>query len=160
MFAILAGRLHELIPFDDMAIYSRCGGILAPEYASGPHVELLSSLEIQVGQGLSGWVARNSKAILNGNPSVDLGETVGLKSALAIPLEADRNITGVLTLFHAKADAFSEADLRHLSPLSSLLADSQRNELDTQSWSAPAGQAHSASLRPLLRHPKETLVSA
>lgn len=160
MFAILASRLHELIPFDDMAIYSRCGTILAPEYTSGSHVELLSSLEIQVGQGLSGWVARNSKAILNGNPSVDLGETVGLRSALAIPLETNRNITGVLTLFHAKADAFSAADLRQLSALSSLLADSPRSEQDTQSWGAPAHNAYSASLGSSLRHTKETLVSA
>jgi putative nucleotidyltransferase with HDIG domain len=80
LFAILASRLQDLIPFDGLAVYARCGATLVPEYAAGAHAEILTSLEIQVGEGLSGWVARNSRAILNGNPSVDLGEAAGLKS--------------------------------------------------------------------------------
>jgi len=160
IFAILASRLQELIPFDGMAVYARSGATLVPEYASGSHVEILSSLEIRVGEGLSGWVARNRRAILNGNPAVDLGETVGLKSALAIPLETDRNITGVLTLFRAKADAFSASDLRHLTVLSALLAPSPRIDQDTQSWGAPECHSHSVLAGPSLRHTKETLVSA
>jgi putative nucleotidyltransferase with HDIG domain len=90
VFAILASRLQELIPFDGMVVYARCGAMLVPQYAAGVHAGILSSWEIQVGEGLSGWVARNNRAILNGNPAVDLGESIGLRSALAIPLEIDR----------------------------------------------------------------------
>ena len=39
----------------------------------GDDFRLFSSLEIPVGQGLSGWVAENRKPILNGNPSVEPG---------------------------------------------------------------------------------------
>ena len=159
MFAILASRLQELIPFDGMAVYTRCGATLVPEYASGSHVEILSSLELRVGEGLSGWVAGHGRAILNGNPSVDLGETLGLKSALAIPLETDRVITGVLTLFDASADAFSADDLRQLTVLSSTLAHSPRNEQDTQSWSTLEYHRHSVSVAPSLRNTSQTLVS-
>ena len=146
LFAILASRLRDLIPFDGLAIYARCGATLVPEHAAGAHAEILSSLEIHVGEGLSGWVARNRRAILNGNPSVDLGEAAGLKSALAIPLEIDGNVTGVLTVFRAKADAFSAADLQHLTALGSHLAISPQSEQDTQSWAGPRRPTHAASI--------------
>ena len=40
---------------------------------TGENFRLFSSLEIPFGEGLSGWVAENRKAILNGNPSVESG---------------------------------------------------------------------------------------
>jgi len=44
----------------------------APEYVNGENFRLFSSsLEIPLGQGLSGWVADNRKPIINGNPSVE-----------------------------------------------------------------------------------------
>jgi putative methionine-R-sulfoxide reductase with GAF domain len=159
VLAILASRLQDLIPFDGLAVYARRGAKLVPEYASGAQVEILRSSEIQVGEGLSGWVARNNRAILNGNPAVDLGEAAGLKSALAIPLEADRVITGVFILFRTKADAFSTADLRQIALLSSILAHSAGRQQDTQLWSLPECHAPSALDGVLLRNTK-SLVSA
>ena len=41
---------------------------LMPEYVNGENFRLFSSLEIPLGQGLSGWVAENRKPIINGNP--------------------------------------------------------------------------------------------
>jgi putative nucleotidyltransferase with HDIG domain len=159
VLAILASRLQDLIPFDGLAVYARRGAKLVPEYASGAQVEILRSSEIQVGEGLSGWVARNNRAILNGNPAVDLGEAAGLKSALAIPLVADRVITGVFILFRTKADAFSTADLRQIALLSSILAHSAGRRQDTQLWSLPECHAPSALDGVLLRNTK-SLVSA
>lgn len=121
VLAIFAGRLQELIPSDGIAFYVRADDTLLPEYACGSHAETLSSLQVAVGEGLSGWVAANGKPLLNGNPSVDAGALAGLKSALAIPLEGQNDIAGVLTLFRARADAFSSADLRDLLALSLLL---------------------------------------
>jgi GAF domain-containing protein len=72
-------------------------------------------------------VAANAGAIVNGNPSVDLGDLVGpadrhlLKSALAIPLESEKDVNGVLTLFRADVDAFTSSDLRNLTSVSSSL---------------------------------------
>src|SRR5579871_4528594 len=53
---------------------------------------ILSSLKIPVGAGLCGWVAQNSKPIINGNPMVEPGyagdprKMTDLRSALAVPL--------------------------------------------------------------------------
>jgi putative nucleotidyltransferase with HDIG domain len=121
VLAIFAGRLQELIPSDGIAFYVRADDTLLPEYVCGSHAETLSSLQIPVGEGLSGWVAANGKPLLNGNPAVDAANLAGLKSALAIPLEGQNDIAGVLTLFSARADTFSSADLRDLLALSLLL---------------------------------------
>ncbi len=123
VLSILAGRLQELIPCDSMAFYGRRDSTLVPEFAAGTHVETLTSLKVPIGHGLSGWVAANGRAILNGNPSVDSPSLMGLRSALAIPLEGEQDIAGVLTLFRVKADAFSAMDLLDLSALGDALGD-------------------------------------
>jgi GAF domain-containing protein len=74
---------------------------------------LFSSLKIPHGEGLSGSVAQNHKAILNGNPSVELGYLNDpttystLRSALAVPLEGSAGVAGVLALYRADPDAFT-----------------------------------------------------
>jgi len=121
VLAVFAGRLQELIPWDSMAFYVRADDTLLPEYACGSHADMLASLRVPVGGGLSGWVAANGKPLLNGNPAVDAADLAGLKSALAIPIEGQNDIAGVLTLFSTRTDAFSSADLRDLLALSLML---------------------------------------
>ena len=123
VLSILAGRLQDVLPCDCMVFYARRDSTLIPEFASGTHVETLSRLKIPMGQGLSGWVAANGRSILNGNPSVDSSTLIGLRSALAIPLEGEQDVAGVLTLFRARPDAFSAMDLLELSTLGDTLGD-------------------------------------
>jgi diguanylate cyclase (GGDEF)-like protein len=83
--------------------------------------QIFASLEIPVGQGLSGWVVENGKAIINGNPSVEPGyaEASGqlgtLLSALSIPLgDGVDQMSGALTLYRTEKDAYSADHLRVL----------------------------------------------
>src|SRR5712691_9486188 len=71
--SLLAVRVKQLVPHDSMAVYVLRNKILVPEFVSGENFRLFSSLRIPIGEGLSGWVAQNVKAILNGNPSVEPG---------------------------------------------------------------------------------------
>ena len=48
-------------------------GKLRAEYVNGENFRLFSSLEIPLGQGLSGWVAEHRKPIINGNPAGGTG---------------------------------------------------------------------------------------
>ena len=92
-FAVFRWRLRRLVAHDSMAVYVLKDGVLVPEFVSGDNFRLFSSLRIPIGEGLSGWVAQNHKAILNGNPSVEPGylndptKYSTLRSALAVPLE-------------------------------------------------------------------------
>ena len=73
-----------------------------------------------MGEGLSGWVAQNHKAILNGNPSVEPGylndptKYSTLRSALAVPIEADGRVACGSRLYRAGQDAFTSDDLQLL----------------------------------------------
>ena len=117
-------RLKRLIPYDSIAVYIRREETLFPEYVSGENQRLFNSLEIPVGQGLSGWVAENHKPILNGNPSVEAGylndptRFSNLRSALAVPLNGSSRLLGVLALYRADRDAFSKENLRILLTIS------------------------------------------
>ena len=87
------------------------------------------------GQGLSGWVAENSKPIINGNPSVEPGylndpsKFSTLRSALAVPLEGVNGVVGVLALYHSDRDAFTKDHLRVLLVVSSKLSLAIENAL-------------------------------
>ncbi len=115
--ALLAVRVKRLVPHDAMAVYVLRNKVLVPELVSGDNFRLFSSLKIPVGEGLSGWVAQNSKAIMNGNPSVEPGylndpsRFSTLRSALAVPLLGSSGVVAVLALYRAGADGFRREEL-------------------------------------------------
>ena len=125
--SILSARLKKLVPFDAITVYVLRGEVLHPEYVCGENDQLFASLHIPLGQGLCGWVAQNRKPILNGNPSVEPGYLKSpakfntLRSALAVSLESDAGVLGVLGLYRAEPDAFTRDHLRVLLAISSKL---------------------------------------
>jgi len=133
--SVVAARLKKIVPYDSIAIYMRMGAKLIPQYVNGEDFGLFSSLEIPVGQGLSGWVAQNRKPILNGNPSVEPGylsnpaKVSTLQSALAVPLEGLNGVMGVMVLYRAESDAFSRDHLRILQAISSKVSLAVENAL-------------------------------
>ncbi len=134
--AFVAVRLKRLIPYETVVTYIRRDDKLIPEYVSGENLRLFTSLEIPVGQGLSGWVAENHKPILNGNPSVEAGylndptKYSTLRSALAVPLNGVNSSVGVLALYRSERDAFSKENLRILLAISSKVALAIENALN------------------------------
>jgi diguanylate cyclase (GGDEF)-like protein/putative nucleotidyltransferase with HDIG domain len=125
MLSVLALRIRKMVAHDSLAVYLKHGDVLRAAYVSGDNDKLFRSLEIPMGQGLSGWVAENLKPIMNGNPSVEPGylndPTVfsTLRSALAVPLEGKEGVVGVLALYHGEKDAFSRDNLRVLLAIAS-----------------------------------------
>ncbi len=133
--SVLAVRLRRIIPHHSLAIWVKRNETLFPDYVSGDDFRLFSSLQIPLGQGLSGWVAENRKPILNGNPSVEPGylndasKFSTLRSAVAVPLEGVNGVVGVLALYHAERDAFSKDHLRILLAISAKIGMSIENAI-------------------------------
>jgi diguanylate cyclase (GGDEF)-like protein/putative nucleotidyltransferase with HDIG domain len=133
--SVFSLKLKPMVPYDAIAIYIQREEELVAEFVNGDNYRLFSSLRIPLGQGLSGWVAQNRKPIINGNPSVEPGylndptQFSTLRSALAVPLEGVAGVVGVLALYRAEPDAFTNDHLRVLLAVSSKMALSIENAL-------------------------------
>ena len=131
--SLVSVRLRKLIPYDSLVTFVRKENLLVPEFVSGDNFKLLSSLQIPIGEGLCGWVAQNSKPIVNGNPAVEAGyvqdrkKVTELRSALVVPLDGVNGLVGVLALYRADADAFTSDHLRVLQVITSKVALSIEN---------------------------------
>ena len=123
--SVVAARLKRMIPYDAIAVFVARDGVLVPEYVNGESFRYLSSLQIPVGQGLSGWVAQTGRSILNGNPAVESGymedpsKFTTLRSAVSVPLNGLNSTIGVMTLYRMEKDAFSSDNLRVLLAIGS-----------------------------------------
>ena len=145
IFSLLCVRLKKLVPHEAMAVYCPQGDDLVPEFVSGENFKLFSSLKIPLGEGLSGWVAQNHKAILNGNPSVEPGYLQDaqrystLRSALAVPVEGSSGIVAVLALYRAQQDTFTQEDLQVVEAISSAVAGIVESAAKAKAAAAVAG---------------------
>jgi diguanylate cyclase (GGDEF)-like protein/putative nucleotidyltransferase with HDIG domain len=135
ILALLASRLKALIPHHCIAIYTAEGSGLACRYASGEDAALFSSLAIPLGEGISGWVVRNNKPIVNGNPSMehvylnDSAKCSVHRSALSVPLPGAQGVVGALTLYHREGGAFTRDHMRVLMAVSSIAGLTIENAL-------------------------------
>src|SRR5215467_12072512 len=133
--SVVAIRLKQMVPHDSIAFFVCQEGMLIPEYVHGVDYDLFSSLRIPLGQGVSGWVARNDKPITNGNPAAEtshLGRSscvTALQSALCVPLRGREGVAGVLTLYCCEKNGFTKEHLRMLLAASSKLGVSIENAL-------------------------------
>jgi diguanylate cyclase (GGDEF)-like protein len=116
-------RLHDvlssMIPYDAMAFFVRQGNALRVEYATGANRVVLSQLDVSLGEGLTGWVARNRQPVVNGNPAVDPGfwceGQSELNSVLSVPVDGEHELIGVLNLYRREKESFTRDDLRVLN---------------------------------------------
>ena len=145
LLSVLAERLKQIVPYDCIAVYVREGEALKPKYVNGENSRTFATLEIPVGQGLSGWVVENGKPIINGNPSVEPGYLKDpsrfsvLNSALSIPLRDEAGqVNGALTLYAAEKDAYSRDHLRILLAV----ADKVARAIEIAVKAAPQQHSH------------------
>ena len=77
-------------------------------------------LKLRVGEGITGWVARNGKPARVGNVIEDPRYVMarrGVRSELAVPLEVNGETRGVLNVDSDRADAFAAEDQELLQEL-------------------------------------------
>lgn len=77
-------------------------------------------LQLRLGEGITGWVARHGKPALVNDVSQDaryVAARRGVKSELAVPLEVNGETRGVLNMDSDRADAFSADDQELLQEL-------------------------------------------
>jgi diguanylate cyclase (GGDEF)-like protein len=118
--AVISSKLTELVPFSACALFlhTEASDTLHCRFATGVDAELLEGLSIRNGQGLSGWVARNRRPLVNARPAADLeaggsNEQTRLQSALVCPLIVADKLIGTLSVYHVEP-SFYRDDHRRL----------------------------------------------
>ena len=119
--ALITAKLSNLVPFSCAALflYDEETETLRCRFATGTDAEIIQQIAVHTGEGLTGWVARNRRALVNARPSADL-EAAGLsqlhtnlQSALVCPLLFSERFIGTLSVYHVDA-AFYRDDHRRL----------------------------------------------
>jgi diguanylate cyclase (GGDEF)-like protein/putative nucleotidyltransferase with HDIG domain len=118
--SLIGSKLANLVPFSACALFlfNDATETLHCRFATGTDSELLQQLALRAGQGLTGWVARNRRPLVNARPSADL-EAVGssvettLQSSLVCPLIVGERFIGTLAVYHT-TPSFYRDDHRRL----------------------------------------------
>lgn len=116
--ASLEECLRRLLRYDTFVLYVRHSDTLEPICIRGEHGHLFSHARLPLKQSLSGRVAQSGIPELNGdirlepNYSNDSPIIHKLRSALAVPFEGRKGLTGVLTLYRPDVNGFTRDNLR------------------------------------------------
>jgi diguanylate cyclase (GGDEF)-like protein/putative nucleotidyltransferase with HDIG domain len=118
--ALISSKLANLVPFSACALFlfEESSESLRCRFATGLDADVIQKLTVRSGQGLTGWVARNRRPLVNARPSADL-EAAGaerptaLQSALVCPLVFNDRFIGTLTVYHTEP-SFYRDDHRRL----------------------------------------------
>lgn len=117
-------RAQELIGFEHCALMLRRedSEVLTVERIRGygGRADDILGMEIRVGEGISGWAARERTAARVGDVSADPRYIQGLpeaRSNLAVPLVVGSEVAGVINVESEREDAFTEEDEKLLTVL-------------------------------------------
>ena len=119
--SIISSKLTNIVPFTASALFllDPGGETLTCRYAIGTDSDLILKTTVRVGEGLTGWVARNRRCLVNARPEADLeaggrdGE-LRVKSALICPLIVQERFIGTLTVYHSEPSFYREDHRRLL----------------------------------------------
>jgi diguanylate cyclase (GGDEF)-like protein/putative nucleotidyltransferase with HDIG domain len=124
--ALISSKLMTLVPFTSCALFlfDEEQASLNCRFATGAEADVIGTMSLRAGQGLSGWVARNRRPLVNGRPSVDF-EAAGLSdhvtsltSALVSPLVFNERLIGTLSVYHETPNFYTDDHRRLLERVS------------------------------------------
>lgn len=155
-------QLRRLVPhaFGLLFVYLEATDEVKVAYVSGDSSAVLTGMRIVVGERLTGWVAANRQTIRNSDPVLDLGE-VGKtlvprpRSCLSTPVVSEGHLAGVLTIYSAHTNFFTEEHERIIEAAARQIAAGVRRA------AAQSGAHDRDRLKPSLNAiPRESLVES
>ncbi len=120
--ALISSKLSNLVPFSCCALFLQDeeNETLRCRFATGTDAELIQLLTVRNGQGLTGWVARNRRPLVNARPTADFeaagleSTATSLRSALVCPLVFNDRFIGTLAVYHVDAGCYTDDHRRLL----------------------------------------------
>ena len=104
---LIAGKLSNLVPLSSAALFlhDEESDSLRCVFATGVDADVIQLLTVRSGEGLTGWVGRNRRTLVNARPSADFDAAgvdarTSLQSALVCPLMFNDKFIGTLAAYH------------------------------------------------------------
>ena len=134
---MFAAKVSEFVPAETCVVYLLDS---TKRYAAAAHVEgrndgSLASLRIKVGQGATGYALKTCERVQNVNPDLDFyyaqAELAGDYTTMAaIPLIADDELIGAVSVYACELKAYGEDHLRVLETISRIASDAINKSLE------------------------------
>ncbi len=124
----VASSVSEVIPYSALVIYlpDHTGMLLCPAIVDGLDAEFLSSNDMRVGTGVSGWAYQCQMPVVVPPPDQEFANVekaaVPYLSCLSLPLSVAQQPQGVMTLYSSSREAFGNDDLELLRKMSPVIA--------------------------------------
>jgi len=119
--ALISSKISKIVPWSGCALflYQPDADLLRCRFAAGVDAPRLLDALFKAGDGLSGWVAHNRRAVIDDDPRSIFelsgrGSEIALKSALVCPLQFNDAIIGTLVLYHVEGNYYREDHRRLL----------------------------------------------
>jgi diguanylate cyclase (GGDEF)-like protein/putative nucleotidyltransferase with HDIG domain len=129
-------KLSGLLPVSLCALFVRRGDEdLRCRFTTGLHADRLENTSIVEGNGLSGWVVRHRRPLVNGVPAAEFAAAgtscadLQLRSALICPLAIGDEVIGTIAVYHDGVGSYTEDHRRVLDQVAHQAASVVHNAL-------------------------------
>jgi diguanylate cyclase (GGDEF)-like protein/putative nucleotidyltransferase with HDIG domain len=163
--ALVAAKLRAIVPFDSCAIYAveEQTGRAEPVFAAGDWAEFFGSRGVALGEGITGWVVANARAMCHTPPELELAcapaeVAAQLRDVVSAPLLSEEGAYGAITLFSRAEGAYTAEHLRLLESVCLHTAGALNNALTHERTRESAltdrltGLPNARALRLMLEH--------
>jgi len=127
LFAVLSRRIEKLVPYTTCAFFITSDiDSVRIAHAAGKHSQELLGYKIELGKGISGWVAAYKRPMLNTSPVLEFRELheqfATLSDAVVVPIEFENLCLGTISLYAENSNSYSQTHITLLQAVSGLLA--------------------------------------
>lgn len=133
---LFSEKVREFVPFDTCVVYllDRDKRTASAAHVSGENVESLRLHAVKVGQGATGFALKSREGVRNVEPDLDFfyaqPELTQIYNTMAsIPLIADDDLIGAVTLYSVELESYGEEHIRLLETISRIAADAINKSL-------------------------------
>jgi putative methionine-R-sulfoxide reductase with GAF domain len=148
---VAARHLRRLAPAALVVFYRRdepTDHVIA-SYASGFGEALVKDVRIAMGHGVSGWVCAYRQSVINADSALDFGDrlahlTPRVQSVLGVPLIRQQSVVGVVTLYSAQPQAYTDDQRQAIELISSAIAEALSAAWARQRLATPADNSVAA----------------
>ncbi|MEQ1922230.1 MAG: diguanylate cyclase [Pyrinomonadaceae bacterium] len=127
---MFAKKVSEFVTYDTCVLYllEENKQLATAAHVEGANADILSMRRIKVGQGATGFALKSAETVINAEPDLDFtySQTELLEqysTMAAVPLIADGELLGAVTIYSHKMATYGEEHIRLLETISRIASD-------------------------------------